>query len=138
MRSLLLAGLLFFSFAAKAEQKAVFDDYEVHYIVIPTTFLQPEMAEKYGIERSPRWSLLNISVLENLTPIGARVSATSKNLLSQTTELEFEEVREGLAVYYLALLRHSDEEVHQITVNVTFPDGSSGSVSFQQRLYHEG
>ena len=123
---------------ASAEQKETFGDYEVHYIVIPTTFLKPQMAEKYGITRSESRSLLNVSVLHHNTPVTAVLAAQTKNLLSQTTQLAFEEIREGPAIYYLALIRHSDEAVHQITIEVTFEDGSQGSFEFQQRLYHEG
>ncbi len=123
---------------AHAEQKQVFGDYEVHYIVVPTTFLKPDVAAKYGITRSENRALLNVSVLKQGTPVSAGLAARSRNLLSQISELEFEEVREGPAIYYLALIRHSDEAVHQISIDVDFEDGSQGTVDFQQRLYHEG
>ena len=135
---LLLACLVLLTPAASmAEQKETFGAYEVHYIVIPTTFLKPQMAAKYGITRSENRSLLNVSVLHHGTPVEAKLAAHTKNLLSQINQLEFDEVREGPAIYYLALIRHSDEEVHQISLSATFDDGSQGAFEFQQRLYHE-
>ena len=137
MRTVLVTLLLLLSTSVGAEQMQAFGPYEVHYIVVPTTFLQPEVAAKYGITRSRNRALLNVSVLRQGEPVRAVLNAQTKNLLSQISELTFEEVREGPAVYYLAQIRHSDEAVHQIIIDVDFDDGSKGQVSFQQRLYHE-
>ena len=136
-RILLSAALVLATLSTHAEQKQVFGDYELHYIVVPTTFLQPQVAAKYDITRSRNRALLNVSVLKNGSPVATQLTAQAKNLLSQVSQLEFTEIREGPAIYYLALIRHSDEAVHQITINAIFDDDSTGQVEFQQRLYHE-
>ena len=134
-----LFGCLLLTYAGftHAEQMQAFGDYEVHYIVVPTTFLQPEVARQYSLTRSRNRALVNVSVLLNNKPVQAKITGESKNLLSQIVPLSFSEVREGSAIYYLAEIRHADEEVHRITLNIQFDDGTSGEVQFQQRLYHE-
>ena len=49
----------------------------------------------------------------------------------------FEEVREGPALYYLAQIRHADEEHHRIEIDIILPDGSTQQLALQQKLYWE-
>ena len=124
--------------SAWAEQKFKFGEYEVHYVVLPTTFLNNEIADRYDLVRSKDRSLINISVLDGAAqPIPATISGSARNLLEQSQQLEFDEVREGDAIYYLALLRHGDEEFHRVAIDVTLPDGSSGEIRFQQQMFFE-
>ena len=123
----------------QAEQKQTFGTYEVHYIAIPTTFLKPDIANQYNIVRAKNRTLVNISVLQskdgNLTPVAADITGHATNLLSQQIPLEFRKVQEGSAIYYLALLRHSDEEHFRFKLNTIFPDGTIGVVEFKQKVY---
>jgi hypothetical protein len=123
---------------AYAEQKQVFGDYEVHYIVLPTVSLNAEIAAKYGLPRGRNRSLVNISVL-NLDgeAVPAQVSGRSANLLGQSQPLEFSEVREGPAIYYLALLRHANEEYHRVAIDVVLPNSSTAELRFQQQMFWE-
>ncbi len=126
------------AFPAGAEQSRTFGAYEVHYIVVPTTFLKADIAARYDITRSRNRALVNVSVLDaNDAPITAGLSGRSENLLGQSQVLEFKEIREGPAIYYLALLRHGDEEFHRVAIDVTLPDGSSGEIRFQQQMFFE-
>ncbi|MEM7077309.1 MAG: DUF4426 domain-containing protein [Pseudomonadota bacterium] len=121
---------------ANAEQKRVFGDFEVHYIVLPTTFLRPDVANRYSITRAQDRALINISVLDgNGEPVAARVTGRGENLLGQLQTLSFREVREPPAIYYLALLRHSDEEHIRFQIDVELPDGMPAQLEFQQKLY---
>ena len=60
-----LVALSLVSVNAWAEQMAVFGDWEVHYSLIPTEFLTPEIASKYQVIRGSDRALLNISVVKN-------------------------------------------------------------------------
>lgn len=122
--------------SAWAEQKMTFGEYEVHYIVLPTTFLNAEIADKYDLPRGRDRALVNISVLDaDGIPVKAQVTGSTQNLLGQRQQLSFAEVTEGSAVYYLALLRHADQEFHQLSLDVKLPDGQVGELRFQQKMY---
>ena len=59
------------------------------------------------------------------------------NLLGQRQTLQFDEVREGEAIYYLALLSHADEEFYRLVLQVPFPNGESVELRFEQLMYWE-
>lgn len=124
--------------AAQAEQKQVFGEYEVHYILLPTISLNAKIANQYGITRAQDRALVNVSVLDSDGhAVPSQVSGVSTNLLGQPQTLVFDEVREGSAIYYLSLLRHADEEHHRVVLQVVLPDGNTAEVRFQQLMYWE-
>ena len=136
--SLCALSLLLLSSFALAEQKQTFGTYEVHYIVVPTTFLNDKIAAQYDLTRGKDRALVNISVLdESLTPVPATVNGSSRNLLEQQQEFEFNEVREGTAIYYLALMRHGNEEHRRFSIEVVLPDGEIATLNWQQKMYWE-
>lgn len=135
--ALLGAALLLFSTTVHAEQKVVVGEYEIHYIVIPTTFLRPEVADQYELPRGKNRALVNVSVLDGDGAVKAGVSGSSRNLLEQRQVLKFTEVDEGNAVYYLALITHADEENHRISIQVELPDGKTEEINFVQKMYWE-
>ena len=121
--------------AANAEQFQQVGEYEVHYIVIPTLSLRAEIADRYGVTRSDAKALLNVSILRHGTqPTAAVLEGTATNLLGQIQSLQFQEVREGPAIYYLALVRHSDEEMFRFKVDLALPDGQTGRLEWAQSL----
>ena len=135
---LFLVGALLLNTAARAEQKQSFGDYDVHYIIVPTMTLKPEIAEKYGLLRARNRSLVNISILNALgQPTSAAVTGISTNLLGQDQTLVFSEVTEGEAIYYLALLRHANEEYHRVAIDIVLANGDLAELSFSQQMYWE-
>ena len=86
--------LLITSSAAYAEQKQQLGEWDVHYMVVSTPFLTPEVAASYGIVRSKFNALVNISVLDAVTGTAQRVSVsgTAKNLIGTTKTLTFKKV----------------------------------------------
>lgn len=106
----LLVSLCFFSAllptTALAEQSKRLGPWEVHYNAFNSTLLRPEMAQQYTLERSSRIATLNIAVLAANEPgkPAQRVSIEgyAMNPLSMQQPLEFQEVIEGDAVYYIA------------------------------------
>ena len=101
-----------------AQQMRRFGDYEIHYIVIPTTTLQPDIAARYDISRGKDKALCNISIIDSKgRGMRSVLEGSTQNLLGQRQDLSFREVADGEAVYYLATIRHADEEVHRINID---------------------
>ena len=131
----------FFAFAclpSYAEQVHRFADHEVHYIIIPTTFLDSEIADQYNVARARNRALINVSILnKNNQAVTANISGRSRNLLGQTQNFDFRKVQEGEAIYYLAELVHSDEDMQRVTLEVTLASGRRGQINFNQKMYLE-
>ena len=131
----LMLGLIF-SYQAKAEQKQVLGSWDVHYIAFNTTFLTPQVAKKNGIVRSKFNGLINISVLDRKNKEAQSVILTgeAKNLLGVIKKLAFKQVKEGKAIYYLAVLPFSDLEQYRISVDIN--DGlEQRTLKFQHKFY---
>ena len=137
---LLLWGLALLARPALAASQN-FGDYTVHYIAVNSTFLAPEIANQYGILRSERRGFVNVTILKNsaqgLTePVTARVSGSLNNLMQQASPIEFVEVREGDAVYYLGQFEFSNAA--QIRFELTVQPEQQGpeyELAWDTRLY---
>ncbi|MDG2090093.1 MAG: DUF4426 domain-containing protein [Gammaproteobacteria bacterium] len=99
---------------SQSETSQVIGEYTVHYIAVNSSFISPEIAESYGIVRAPRNAFLNISVIKNTggtgTSVTAQITGIKANLLGQNTALDFIEIREGDAIYYIGQLEFSNAE----------------------------
>ncbi|GDY27055.1 MULTISPECIES: DUF4426 domain-containing protein [unclassified Agarivorans] len=134
----LISSLMLFTLPSRAEQKVVLGDYEVHYVAFNSTFIPAEVAKVYGLQRSRYNGLINITVLDGKSadkkPVAVKISGTARNLIGNQTNLEFKEIREGESVYYIAELRHSNEETFRFKVIVD--DGKrQQTLEFQQKFY---
>ncbi len=144
----LLNTLIFFFFVlfaslASAEQKQVFGDYEVHYIALPTTVLDPTIAKQYNLARSKSTGFLNVSVLKkqpdgSTRAISAFVRGHVRNMVQQQRELEFSRISEGTAVYQIAQFWYSEGEnmVFELEVQAD-PEQGPFSLRFSQAIYPE-
>jgi len=111
---------------------------QIHYMAINATFLTPKIAKAYNIERSRFNGLLNISVLDDTkdsTPAKkVMIQGKARNDLGQIKNLEFDEVKEGDAIYYLAQIKYSDEETFYF--DITISDGKEiQQFKFKQKFY---
>jgi len=133
-------ALLFLTPVVHAESQT-FGDYTVHYIAVNSTFISPAIAEQYGIERNRRGAFLNIAVLKNntdgsTTPVTATVTGGKQNLLQQSGDIDFQEVREGEAIYYLGAFEFSNAELLRFTVNVQAEQqGPARKIEWTTTLY---
>ena len=124
-----------------AQQMQRFGEFELHYIVIPTTTLQPDIAARYDISRGKDKALCNISVIDtNGKGVSAVLEGSTQNLLGQRQDLSFREVVDGDAIYYLATIRHANEEVHRINIGARVQASSgvkaaSTNLKITQKLY---
>ena len=123
---------------ASAENMKKLGTMNVHYMAIGSTFFTPEIAKAYGITRSRYNGLINISVLDN-TKAGnpaksVSITGQAKNNLGQFKGLEFQEVKEGDAIYYLAQVSYRNEETIHFTLTIN--DGSEQqTLKFSQKFY---
>lgn len=140
MKSLLcslIVAMSIFSFSASAEQKIVKGNWDIRYIAFPSGFLEPEVANQYGLQRSKYMAVINISVLDNQNNDKAQnvhVFGHAKNLLGQTKELTFTKVTEGDAIYYLAQLKYRNEEMAKFTITAQLGDRQE-TIQFEKKLY---
>lgn len=120
--SCLLFLLLATSSAARAETTEC-GDHTVHHIAVNSTFIQPDIARQYGIVRASRNAFLNISVLHrdadgDTTPVTATLSGSRSNLMQQSNLIDFREVREGEAIYYIGEFQFSNAELLRFRVEL--------------------
>ncbi|OZG74764.1 hypothetical protein BTA51_04420 [Hahella sp. CCB-MM4] len=141
--SLIFILLSLFVTFANAEQKQVFGDYEVHYIALPTTVLDPAIAKQYNLARSKSTGFLNVSVLKKQADgttraISAFVRGHVRNMVQQQRELEFSRISEGSAVYQIAQFWYSEGEnmVFELEVQAD-PEQGPFSLRFSQAIYPE-
>lgn len=128
--------------AVELETSKRVGDYTIHYVIFPSTFLREDIASQLQLVRAPNRSLVNISVRRD-APGGGDVAKTALVTggftdLIQPKTLEFREVREQDAIYYLAEFRHGNNETLRFTVNVQpDPNAPAQTLTFTRTLYVE-
>ena len=137
MRKAATAVLILVAGVLSAEQKQAFGDYEVHYSVFNPSFLRAEVAERYDVVRGRDKAVVNVSILDGERSVALPVTGTVKNLLGQLQPLDFREVKEGEAVYYLAMLTYQDRDTLRFEITADLPGYGAAVVKFQQTLYWE-
>lgn len=123
------------SMPALAERKQTYGDLDVHYSAFNSSFLQPEIAAAKGLERGKNLGLVNISVLKTGQAINASVSGEVKDLVGRSYVLDFKQISEGEAIYYLAQFPFSHRELLRFTINVSTDEGAAHSFDFNQEFY---
>lgn len=128
------------STAQAGDNMTKFDNLEVHHIGLSTAILQPEIAKIYNIERSRYKGFVNIAVLdsekEGSPAIKVGISGTATNLVGQRMQLNFEEVKEGDAIYYLALVSYPNDETYRFDILIN-DNGKEHQLKFVQKFYVE-
>jgi hypothetical protein len=121
-----------------AEQKTQLGPWDVHYIAFTSTFLTPDIAKTYGIVRSKFNGVVNISVLDKNTQQAqqAVLVGEASNLLGVVKPLAFKEIKEGDAIYYIAVLPFSDQEQYRINVKIN-SGTQQATLKFQHKFYAE-
>ena len=133
--SLAFLALLGFASLAAAENSQQFGDYVVHYNAFRSDTLSPEIAKQYELTRRNNRVIVNITVLKKVMnttgmPVAATVTGHASNLTGQLKELEFKEIKEETAIYYIAETQISDGEYLKFEINIT-PEGETGPARLQ-------
>jgi hypothetical protein len=102
-------------------------DHIVYYNAFPTDSLPAQMTKQYGLKRSKNYAMINISVMEKAagvpTGVKSKVTGNLKNLMGQSRKIEFREIKEGKAVYYIAQIGVQSKETVNFYIDI-IPDGS--------------
>lgn len=130
---------LAFGLNAQAENAKEFADHIVYFNAFPTDSLPAQMTKQYGLKRSKNYAMINISVMEKGAgaPVGVKSNVTGelKNLMGQSRELEFREIKEGKAVYYIAQIGVQSKETVNFYVDIK-PNGGQEKyqISFSKKF----
>lgn len=141
MRLFMFALVLLYSTWCLAETSSQgsqqFGNYEIHYSILPSSFIQPEVAAAAGVKRSKYESLINISVTRHgeYGGLPTQLSGTVTNLMQQQKVLQFNEINEQSVVYYLAPVRVASEEVVHFEVVAQLADSEPFTLKFSTKLY---
>lgn len=124
-----------------AENSKEFGDYVVHYNAFRSDTISADVAKQYGLARANNRILINIAVLKKVmnttgTPTKSEITGHASNLTGQLKNLEFKEIKEGTAIYYLAEAKISDGEFLKFDIKVT-PEGESRAarLNFNKRFF---
>lgn len=137
MKTVWMSGLLalLMTLPLKAEQMKELGPWLVHYNAFNSSFLTPEVAKAYGLERSRYNAIINIAVQDKQKVAQAvGITGEAKNLTGTIRTLNFQEVKEGDAIYYLATLPYRNEDTYQFTLKI-MSGGQQQNLSFQQTFY---
>ena len=141
LRTLLITLAVAWAMPAGAEQMQQKGPYQIHYQALPSTFLTPQVARQYQLTRSNSLGLVNIAVLDSRKPgtpgIKATVTGTARNLLGNSLTLNFREIKDGPAVYYIASVPFRNEEQFQFQLTITAANGEHYPLTFSHKFYQD-
>ncbi|MBB1439457.1 DUF4426 domain-containing protein [Shewanella sp. SG41-4] len=124
---------------AHAEQKLQVGHFDIHYMALSSTFITPQIAKTYGIERSGYNGLVNITVLntnlEGNPAIPVEISGIANNLIDARITLDFKEIREGNSIYYIAEVPYRDDQEVNFTIAIKHGNQLNTSLNFKQKFY---
>lgn len=115
VKTFITLGFLALAALAQAQTSGSesFSRWDVHYSLVPTRFLQAEVAARYGIEQGDDRMLLTLAVTERDKPLAGGVAVNlkgSRTNLIDRFPLMFNTVQEGEATSYVTALRVSPRE----------------------------
>lgn len=126
---------------AHAERVSTFGDYTVHYNVLNTDILDPEVARSYQITRSRERAMMIIAVLKSTgehqtTPVKAEIAANASNLNAQLREVTLRPVFDQDAIYYIGEFPISHMETMNFQVSVAPADSDERhDFSFSEQFF---
>lgn len=141
LKSLMVTALLMLSAEATAENSREFGKYVIHYNAFRSDTLEPEVAKTYNLTRRNNRLIVNVAVLEKVMdttgkPVAAKITGHASNLTGQLKELEFREIKEGTAIYYLAESKFSDGEFLKFDLSIKLDDDKQPArLKFEKRFY---
>ena len=118
----------------KGERKETFGDVTVHYNTFNSTFLTPDIAKAAELMRSKNQGVINVSVIKDGKPLVANVTGTVKDLTSQSVPLNFRQITEQGAIYYIAQYPVEQQETRTFEIKVQNGD-KINTINFNQELF---
>ena len=148
MRNFLTLLLLLFllgalPLSAAAENSTQSGEFTVHHNAFKSDFLDPKVAQAYGLQRSKYRGIINISVVREKagatgTPVPAEISVKAANLMGVPKSIKLRGIREQNAIYYIDDFPIVDGEIVNFELKV-IPTGSDRPIraKFHQQFYVE-
>ena len=118
---------------APAAQYIDHGEHRIHFTTFSSLIIPAEVASAHGLVRSEKRIILNISVLKQDEPAPARIRGHVINLLNQRFELNFDEVREAEAIYYLASHLALEHDIQRFNLEVQPDSAESVPINFVRR-----
>jgi hypothetical protein len=118
----------------KGERKETFGDVTVHYNTFNSTFLTPDIAKAAELVRSKNQGVINVSVIKDGKPLIANVTGTVRDLTSQSVPLNFRQITEQGAIYYIAQYPVEQQETRTFEIKVQNGD-KINTINFNQELF---
>lgn len=114
------------------------DNHIIYYNVFNSTLIPADIAKLEGLVRAKNQVYVNVALVKKTggNGIAMDVSGVHRNLMQQSFDLKFIEIKEPSATYYLAPIRFNNEEVLHIDISVR-PLNSDKSTTFTvtKKLY---
>ena len=118
-----------------------FGDYKVYFSVLNSSFISEDIASIYKLTRGADRAIINIAVVKKTGDtdsfgLPAKLTGSIANLMQQQKTLDFTEIKETNATYYLASFRFSNEEMLRFKVSVDAGQtGRPFEIEFTKKLY---
>ncbi|EAS47760.1 hypothetical protein GB2207_08126 [marine gamma proteobacterium HTCC2207] len=128
--------------AAAAANDKIFKqvgDNKIFFSAFNSTFIEPDVAVANQIVRGKDKGLVNIAVVvDSGTGKPAVITGNVYNIFQMSQTLEFVEVREQGAVYYLAPFEFENEDFLTFKISVrSDPKKPAYDFKFQKKMYHD-
>ncbi|MDR6914271.1 hypothetical protein J2X66_001135 [Pseudomonas sp. 3296] len=120
--------------AIKGERQETFGDVTVHYNTFNSTYLTPDIAKAAELVRSKNQGVINVSVIKDGKPLVASVTGSVKDLTSQSVPLNFKQITEQGAIYYIAQYPVDQQEIRTFEIKVQNGD-KINTINFNQELF---
>ncbi len=133
LRGILLAWLILLPAAGTSAQYLDHDGYRIHYTTFSSIIIPPDVAELHNIVRAQNRVVLNVSAIREDMPAALTIKGTVTNLLNQQFDLEFQEVTESEAIYYLASHLAIEQDVLRFSLLVELASGEVLPIKFLRR-----
>ena len=114
-------------------------DKKIFFSAFNSTFIDPDVAVANQIVRGKDKGLVNIAVIVDVgTGKPAVITGNVFNIFQMSQALEFIEVREQDAVYYLAPFEFENEDLLTFKISVRAdPEKPAYDFKFQKKMYHD-
>ena len=101
-----------------------------------STLIPAPVAAKHSLVRAENRVITNIAIRVSGKPVAAVITGTAENILNQRQPLDFHEVIEQKAVYYLAEQIINEKDMIRYTISIQ-PTGSEETYELAfQRQYN--
>ncbi|UVW35073.1 DUF4426 domain-containing protein [SAR92 clade bacterium H455] len=112
---------------------------KIFFSAFNSTFIDPDVAVANQIVRGKDKGLVNIAVIVDVgTGKPAVITGNVYNIFQMSQALEFIEVREQDAVYYLAPFEFENEDLLTFKISVRAdPEKPAYDFKFQKKMYHD-